>query len=474
MAILKYQTCGTCGAQQELPAIFCSACGGPLIRISKIFLTFFLTFTVAAFVVYGIKADGWLWPWPLYAYFAILFVLYSFAVTRRYTVVTLRMLAWCSILAYAMWFFWLSMDLALKRMSSDISDILTMVVDQPIPRYIFVGAVVLELIFAFVILKRRFGFFNGYRVNVTLLAGAAYCGKLAYTYSTGEAGVSVSPKLSDWFLWAPDREVKELFELLAVNLLRVVVAEMAVYSFVKSVRPANEAYHKIAIQKAQASPAGASAAMLDAISRVSGTILRSALLFRFFVTEYIRTFGSYLYALYRTLRRIVLDLVLPAISLACAAYILGMLAEHTAAYITGKAGMRLIFWGPLKSSAAMIPVCLVMIFIVQMIFLKAVTKFSFRALTRCNSLLMLWLAPFVLALFVFVSLSLAATGSVLQRWESDMAFPFRIGPLTIISIVLLLGLVAFSLLHSRRAGSAHLPEPDKSNPPTTPDGELHE
>jgi hypothetical protein len=67
-------------------------------------------------------------------------------------------------------------------------------------------------------------------------------------------------------------------------------------------------------------------------------------------------------------------------------------------------------------------------------------------LWRCNVLLALWLGPFVFAVFLFVSLTLIATGTVLRHWGHE-TFPYHIGPLTIISAAGLLMMVAFAILY---------------------------
>ena len=63
----------------------------------------------------------------------------------------------------------------------------------------------------------------------------------------------------------------------------------------------------------------------------------------------------------------------------------------------------------------------------------------------------MWIAPFFFAFFVLLSLSLVATGLVLRHWNPDSPFPYRIGPLTSASGVVLAVMVAFAYFHQKRA-----------------------
>lgn len=448
----KLQTCAACERQQELPAIFCEACGAALIRISKILLTTLLTLCVTAYVVFGLYADKLTWPAPLYGLYVLLFVVFSYAVTRRHSVISLRMLIWsCAVLGYAMWFFWLGVGPGLKMLTSDIRDLIEVIESNPISQWVVLGIGSLCLLGAFIALYMRFGLTLAYRISLTLLAGATFAMRWAFSYSIGETGAPVSPRLSDWFTWAPETTVKELLELVSVNTLRVVIAEMAVYSFVKAYKPATEHFQRILAGQAApaAGKAHAGGAFMDAITRVSNGVLRTALLLQHFAIVFGHTLANYAWGVYRVARRVFLDFVLPLGTLVAIAILLAMLAEHTGAYILGRPQAQLMFLGPIRKPWMMIPILFVAVFGLQMIFLAAVTKFPWRALTRCNFLLVLWIAPFFFAFFVFVSLSLVATGSVLRRWDAE--FPYRIGPFTIGASAVLLVLIAYAVIHNLRS-----------------------
>ena len=185
----KFQNCETCATRQELPAIFCAACGAPLIHLSKWFLGIFLAVTVAVHVLFGLYANTptLTWPAPLYGYYCFLFILYSLAVTRHYWVITVRVIAWSLILAYAMWFYWLSGAVGLRLLTGDIADVIRLFEAHTVARWIFIAFLALECGFAFAALVRRFGFLVGYRVMFALLAIAAQIGKFAFMYAAGKS-----------------------------------------------------------------------------------------------------------------------------------------------------------------------------------------------------------------------------------------------------------------------------------------------
>lgn len=470
MAHAKTQICASCGAMQELPAIFCGACHSPLLKISKLFLTAFLTLTVTAFVYYGLVQESLLFAWPLYSYYALLFVVLSYAVTRRHRLLTFRMVAWSTLLAYALWFFYLGFGRALTNLTSDIRDIID-IIEQDLFAMVTAGlVVVMEAVLAFVLLVKRFGFATGYRIYATFLAAGAFAARYAFSYASGETGAPVSVRLSDWFSWAPTTEVKELCELVAVNLMRAMLMEMAVTSFIKGYRPATEAFQRYAVAAATAPRTGPGAAMLDAAARLNAGLVRAALFLRHFFGQFTRALAAYLLAFGRTCRRLFLDLILPAGALLGAAFVMGVLTEHSAAYITGRLGERLVFVPGIRSPLAMMGLCILALFAIQLIFLAAVTKFPPRSLWRCNSLLLMWLAPFAVFLFVFVSLSLVATGLVVNRYDGP-AFPYRLGPLTAGATVLLVLMIAYAALATRRTAARMAPgEPAPESAPI-PEGQ---
>lgn len=466
---LKTQACPACEHLQELPAIFCQACGSPLAKVSKLFVTLFLTVTVAAYMIYGLYVNKLSWPAPLYLYYVFIFVCFSLIVTRRYRIMSFRVMLWCLLLVYATWILWLSVSSVLTYVTSDLTDLLNIIEQNKFSQMTVLGLTVVLLLLSFVVLVRRFKFTLAYRIFATFLALAALGLRYAFSYSVGETGVAVSPKLSDWFLWAPETTVKELFEMLSLNIMRALVAEMAIYSFIKSHTAANDHFKRIA---ANMSAPAAGNPTLQAASQVTRALIRTGLYAQHFMITFAKTIGNYLWGLYRTFRRIMLDLILPIAALSAAAFLMGILAEHSAAYITGQRNPKLLYLSIIRSPLVMMLLAILGVFAAQMVFLQTVTKFSARALWRCNTLLLLWVAPFFFAFFVFTSLSLIISGGVLKRWGHD-SFPYRFGPLTGAAGFALLVLVAFAMLHARKApppaAALAATHPENDIPATPPD-----
>lgn len=446
--IAKTQLCNACEKAQELPAIFCSSCGEPLLKISKWFMSILLSVTVAAYVTFGIYGEKLLWPAPLYLYYVFLFVVFSYTVTRRHGLLTFRMIAWSLLLLYAMWFFWLSLSAGIKMVTSDVRDYLDIIDKTIAGQFVLVGFAVVILILGFAALWRRFGLVIAYRVFLTIVAAAAFAARWAFAYSIGETGAPVSPRLSDWFTWAPETTVKEMFELIAVNTIRVIVAEIAVYSFVKSYKAGEEHYRRLVGAGHVEAMSGRKSPLGNTITLFGNFVLRTSIMLQHFAISFVKNFSTYVWAVYRVVRRLFLDLVLPLLSLLAIAMLLAMIAEHSGAYISGHAPATLIYFDPIRSNWLMIIVCTVLVFLAQMVFLASITKFPMVALSRCNVLLVMWIAPFFFAFFVFVSISLVVTGTVLRRWNAP--FPYRIGPFTIVAAAVLVLLIAYAVFHNLR------------------------
>jgi hypothetical protein len=465
---IRTQVCEACESLQELPAVFCERCGAPLIKITKFLLMSFLTVTVVSYLLYGLYIDKLSWPAPLYGYYVFIFVGIGLIVTRRYTVMSVRVFLWSCLLAYATWMLMLSVASVLDYISSDLSDLIRAIETSPGGPTVVFGLVVLELAFAFVVLVRRFRFTLAYRIFATLMAAAAVLLRYVFSYSIGETGVTVSPKLSDWFLWAPETTVKELFELLSVNILRALVAEMAIYSLVKSYGSAMDKYNQV-IGKMIGETGTPQAGFVGAATQVTRAIIRTGIYLEQFLLMFLHVFGNYLWGLYRVIRRVVVDLVTPLLTLAMTAFLLGLMAEHTAAYLSGRLNPKLIWVGPWRSPLLMMALCIVAVYGIQVVFLRSVTKFSYRAIWRCNTLLLLWIAPFFFAFFVLVSISLVVTGGVLKRWGHE-GFPYHLGPLTGAALVGTVIMMALAIIHSRRAarkaGAIHPAAPGGAAEPT--------
>ncbi|MGI8907399.1 MAG: hypothetical protein ACR2IE_13015 [Candidatus Sumerlaeaceae bacterium] len=441
------QTCPSCDTIQELPAIFCWHCGAPLMRISYWYIAFFLSFTAAMFGIYGLYAQSMVWPIPLYLFHVLIFVALSLIITRRYYWTSFRVILWTLLLLYAMTFLVLSAVNFFHNLSTDVIEVMQHVRATYLGIAVLGGMALFNLILGSVALTRRFKFTLAYRIFVTFLILLAYAGgKLLEEPDLGEP-----KKMSALAMWLPDTTISEFLNVLSVNLLRILTAEMVVYSVVLSFAPANAKFAPIArkILRPQHSDRQAQSIVLNATSQITLAIVRAGIYIQYFFITLWKTLSNYAWGMYRVLRRLTIDFVTPVVSLGIASFLLAVISEHIAAYLTGVPNPRLVFIPGIHAPLAMIGISVLGVVLVHMLFLAAVTKFSLADLWRCNALLALWIGPFFFAVFLFVSLSLIATGTVLRRWGHDK-FPYHFGPLTLVAAVVMILMVGFALLYRQR------------------------
>lgn len=440
------QACPTCNTLQELPAVFCWMCGAPLMKVSKWFITFFLSVTAAAYGIYGLYSDSLfsVWPIPLYLYYVFLFICLSLILTRRYYWTSVRVFLWSLLLLYAMSFLGLSTSRLMWSFSADVLQIVDQVRDSTFSLSLLGAVAVFNLLLGFIVLTRRFNFTLAYRIFLTFAAAAAYVGGLL----TESPEIGEPMKLSRIALWLPDMTVSHFLGMTGINLMRAVAAEMVVYSLVMSFGPANLRFRDVSRKILSPTQGGsrATSPLLQGTAQVAHSLVRAGIYLQFFFITLGKTLANYAWGMYRVIRRLTIDLVAPVFTLAITAFLLGIIAEHTASYLTGYGGPKLITIPGIESPLAMIGIAIAGVVCLQMIFLAAVTKFSWADLWRCNALLVLWIGPFFFAVFVFISVSLIATGSILKRWGHE-SFPYHFGPLTITAAVALLAMVAFALLY---------------------------
>jgi len=442
------QPCPHCSTIQELPAIFCWQCGGPLMKISKVLVMFFISITALAYGLYGLYAESLSWPIPLYFYYVFVFVGLSLVITRRYWWTSFRVLLWSLLLVYALSFLVGSTRRFFHSLSIDAIELMNIIRSNYLSMGLVLGTVFLVLVFGFVVLTKRFNFTLAYRIFLTFLVAATYLGGLLLE----EPSIGEPRKMSSLALWLPEMTIAEFLGVTSLNLLRILAAEMVVYSMAMSLGPGNKRFADIARRMTSARPArGQQAVFLQATNQVTLAILRAGIyLQQFFITLW-HTLANYAWGMYRVLRRLVVDFVTPLATLGAGALLLGMLAEHTAAYVAPSPTARLVYAPGVHSPLAMIGLAVLGICILHMVFLRAVTKFRWADLWRCNALLALWIGPFFLAIFLFISLSLIATGTVLRRFGNE-AFPYRFGPLTLAAGIALVIMVGFALLYRQRGG----------------------
>jgi hypothetical protein len=428
-------------------------CGAPLVRISYWLVWLFLTVTVACYGIYGLYAKDLVWPIPLYLYHVFVFVALTLIITRRQTWMSFRVILWSLLLVYAMTFLVLTTSRFFHNLSTDMIEVLQNVRET----YFGIGAVsfavLVSLVLGGVALTHRFKFTLAYRIFLTFLAAVCFIGSRLLD----EPEIGDPKKLSNIALWLPDTTIAEFLGILAVNFIRILAAEMVVYSSVMSFAPANARFRELSqrVMRQQHYGSQPHSVVMQASSQVTLALLRAGVYVQYLFITLWHTLQNYAWGMYRTLRRLTIDFITPVGTLAGIAFLLGMIAEHTAAYLNPTDHTTLLYLPGIHIPLVMIGLAVVGVFVLHLLFLAAVTKYRWPDLWRCNVLLALWLGPFVFAVFLFISLMLIATGTVLRHWGHE-SFPYHVGPLTLVSAAGLLLMVAFALFYR---GKQHPGEP---------------
>lgn len=441
------QACPHCNTIQELPAIFCWMCGAPLLRISYWAVWFFLTVTAATFGIYGLYAKELIWPMPLYLYYVFVFLMLSLIISRRQYWMGFRVVLWSLILIYSLTFLVLTTAQFFHNLSTDAIEVMQNIRRTRFGVIAFVSVIVFNLVIGGIALTRRFNFTLAYRIFISFAAAMFYVGaRLLEEPETGEP-----KKLSAIAIWMPDSTIAEFLGIMSLNCVRILAAEIVVYSVIKSFAPANARFMEVAkkIMRNYHYGSQPQSVMLQGTSQLTMALLRAGVYIQYFFITLWHTITNYAWGMYRTIRRLTIDFVTPVATLAGISFLLGLVSEHTAAYINGKSDAHLLYLPGIHMPLVMIGIAVLGISALHILFLASVTKYRWTDLWRCNALLAMWLGPFVFAVFVFISLMLIATGTVLRHWGHE-TFPYRLGPLTMISGACLIAMVAFVLIYRQR------------------------
>jgi len=74
-------------------------------------------------------------------------------------------------------------------------------------------------------------------------------------------------------------------------------------------------------------------------------------------------------------------------------------------------------------------------------------------------MLMIWFAPYLLTLFIFVSVSLWLVGLMLLKHNESLEYGFTVGPVTLGCIVLTVLVLVFAVIRRHGADDGESPSP---------------
>lgn len=443
----KQYPCPSCGVNNTPPIVFCNACHAPYLQVSKFAILSLVTLAVSCFFTaeyFGREAD-WPFPWPIYIFYSVVFLVVNSVLLRKAGGVSFVAFCWAmaflaggSVIAFV----------GAKEATGTVADAVKVfsqfAEENPIAQIIVASGAGLALIILLVWMARQYTFSHAYRIVILMLAAGAYAMKYLYPVLTR------SPQIEAAFWFMPDEDSSiQGFELAAINLLRVLIAEMIVFSLVKSYKPAMQAFEKRRIRaKAKKTQAAGIDQGIESVYSLS--ILIANTFTRFYLQiehgviglfqlarEFADRLGQFLWLLLR-------DLMFPVAALSGAVWAILAISAATAQYIELRA-LNALGLALLATFA---------LYACQMIFLAAKTRIDFRRLLGAEILLFLWFGPYMLLLFIFVSMSLFAVGLVLMRMDESLNYPFRVGPITLGALAVTALLLVVAVVRRHRAGES--------------------
>lgn len=434
--------CGKCGHANELPWAFCGECGAPRMKLGSLRVTSNLTMAMVAFLGTWWFAEIRLWPWMLYAFYAILFMQLTLIFASDQPRLSRRMGAWTFLFLVLWGWIWQTVHSDLGGMDFivySIQDLPEYAADQPL---IFwpcaIAAVVLLFLPVFFRWKREYGWINAYRI--ALLSIAALFGGVLAAFRLAQWVHGTFPEAAEqrWltnFATQIVPEHKRLASMLALGAVRLFVFEIFVFSAVRGYAVANKG-REVLDKAALAKETGFVRALL-----VAGGIVRR------FVSA-LEQMASYLA---QTLKHIAVDmskvllaflreLLAPAVTLTLVGVGLKQAADLTIGYVENGA----------LATAGSLALLVAGSVVAECVLLMCKSRYRPARVLEIHVHMLGWLVPNVLVFFILISISLWASGAVLGGDDPDAVhLPFAVGPLTKGAIGLLAA-VAFLVLYRKR------------------------
>lgn len=451
--------CPECEHANEPPAVYCENCNESFLHIGRFFVLSFITISFTCFFSAQYYREVLDWPYPLYIFYALAFVVMNGILLKGARGFALPALVWgiCFMAAGGAIFHYGLEDtrefalLAVQQFGEFLAE-------QPVAAIVFASGMTLVLLILTGWMTTHYGFVRAYRVVLFYLAMGLF--GLRYAYPRLLENREIAKSLS----FVDEDLVLRALDLSSINLLRVLLAEIVVYAMVSSYRSALEIYRKRKMTPNEKDTAGtdASAHAIESIYRVSlqvaNTGLRTYLQIEQAFYSLLRALKSTGMAIRDFTWMLTRDSILPVASLVGAVYGAHELAVATDSYIAGE-GFELL--GAMALGAGTI-------FLAQFVFISSRARLTPMKMMGSSGYVVFWIAPYILMAFVFVSGSLWAIGLAMARWNESLQGSFALGPLTVAATSVIMAIVAYAVAHRHKHKEGTPSSAAEGEPPSGP------
>ncbi len=431
--------CRKCEHKNELPYAFCEECGAPRVVLGRIRVLGNLSLSVTAFLGFYYFNEVMDWAWPIYTLYSLFVLQIAMLMVQESRIKTTRTFLW--YLAFLGFGGYLAHNFHTEGPGIFVlflRDIPMMMSEEPWVFFPVVGGI---LTVAFLPLYMRwgriYGWVNAYRIALLsmfmVLLSILIIFRLMGWVETSQAIPRMVEFATDFNDTVRPKYERNL-TLMAVNILRVFLFEIFVFSAVRGYTVAKKDVYKLDRER------------LEKESAFSRSLLIMAQVVRRFyqalenMVHYLietclklsRHIGHVIIAFFR-------ELAVPIVALTSAVFLIYAWMHFTVVYIEA----------PSMQSLAMIVGTVAGLLVCEMLFLLCKSRYRPARIFSVHLQIGGWLLPNVLVCFLLVSVSLWATSLVLNEEGAAQKLPFRLGPLTIAVGAMLVVLVAIVLYRKR-------------------------
>ncbi len=461
--------CRGCGAENELPYLFCQACARPRIGMGHWRVAINLSLAFTAFTSIFLFARYLAWSWPLYLAFWLFLIQFALLLMGGRRTLALRAAGWLSTAAAGFFilfhfmhpegrgdfiFFFLHTREPLRPdfLLTLLGGLPDLAREETLHFFSALGAL-LVVVFGFGYLRwvRRYGWANAYRIVLLSLLTLTLSLLLGLRAAAWIEAQGWFPNVNFSALLAARPDYDYYLGIFATRIFQFLLFEITIYSAVRS-------YATVA--RRPAAPADLTAPAEGALTRA---LLRLILLARRLL-HVIEQMVLYMLATLRTLARDIArvitaflrELAVPALAVIAIGILLHRLALDTVTYIeSGRPNLIL----PLLALGGATLAAL-------MIFVGCKTPFRWGRVARFYGQLVGWLLPNLLVFFLLMSFSLWLSGRALNQDGQPILMPYRLGLLTQIVSALVGAMVLLVLL--RKRALLHATAPSAAPPELAP------